>query len=132
MPHHKSRTEYLHYGRIWLVVVFLILRGVDVFDYFSCYPAYKNIIIGVIINANVWSIVLLAGTWFRQLWARYTLIALMLIWLGLGFAFSGYLQEFFGDRYARVMALTFAGYIASALMLIAIPSIQRLTSRSFG
>lgn len=132
MQHQKSRNAHIYWGRFWIVVTFLILRAVDVAGYLWSYDAHKSTVKAVIINSNILSIVLLAGIWYRQLWARYALISLLLIWLVLGFAFTGFLQEFFADKYGFIMATGCAGYIAAALILIASPSIQKLTSRSFG
>lgn len=132
MQHRKSRNAYIYWGRFWIVVTFIILRAVDVAGYVSCYEAHKSTVISVIINSNILSIVLLTGIWYRQIWARYILVALLLIWLALAFAFTGFLQEFFAVKYGFIMAFGCAGYIAATLILIASPSIQKLTSRSFG
>jgi hypothetical protein len=115
-----------------VILIFFILRAVDGFMYFSSYSANKQQILAVIIDANLWSITLLAGIWFRHAWARYTLATLLLLWLGLGFIFAGYVEEFFADKYVLIMGVASAGYIAAAVVLMASPSLHKLTSRSFG
>ena len=128
----KSRNAYVHRGRFWLVVTFLILRAVDCVGYLACYSAHKKVVIAAIIDSIFLSSVLLTGVWFRQLWARYMIITLLGIWMALGLTFTGFLQEFFGAKYLFVMVCGYFGYVTAISILITTPSLQKLTSRSFG
>ncbi|HWB60038.1 MAG TPA: hypothetical protein VG733_11140 [Chthoniobacteraceae bacterium] len=132
MSNRKSHAEYLMWGRLWLVIVFLLLRVIDLFAYLSRYEAHTKIIILAIVTSNLWSIVLLTGIWLRQGWARVTLITMLFLWLGAGVAYTGFLQDFFADKYGPVFAVGCACYLSAALILLVVPSIHKLTSRQYG
>ena len=117
-------------GRIWLIFILLLLRGIDCLLYFSDHAPNKNPIIAVVIISNLWSVVLLTAIWFRQSWARYTMVGLIFLWLALAFIFAEPIAALFGGYY--VLIAVCAGYLVPAIILIRSHGIEKLTNRSFG
>jgi hypothetical protein len=75
---HSSRGSDFR-GRLWLILIFLALRGIEVIVYLAVPEVHSPQVVGSTINNVIWSAALLTGIWYRQNWCRYILIALLLI-----------------------------------------------------
>lgn len=73
--HARHRRRKL-FARLWLVVIFLFLRGADVmlvrfaFHPFNPWPSLRGLVIGSAICTTA----LLIGLWRRNPWTRYILV----------------------------------------------------------
>jgi hypothetical protein len=61
-------------GRLSLIGLFLLLRGLDLFIFFEWPAVNKSEVLVTILNNVLWTTALLAAIWFRKSWARYVLI----------------------------------------------------------
>jgi len=123
-------------GKLYLALVFLWLRAVDAILMFTAYPriplAHKDEFLGAVISTALLTTVLLVCIWFRHSWAKYVLIANLLLPVAGGFALIPCLCDFDNPRFALLAILALmASYFVTALVLICTPDIKRLTSRRF-
>jgi hypothetical protein len=131
MSPRKSRRGNFLKGRLWLIALFIMLRGLDCLMFFCVPVANKRPLMGDILNSILWSTVLLAAIWCRKNWARYVMVFQILI----GVVFAFILEASFADRVPGntllVMATFTAGQLTAALILIFSPSIQKLTNNAY-
>lgn len=66
-------------GRIVLAVIFLLFLGLDGAVYFTTPEEQQRALLGQIIVRQLWTFALLAAVWFGKNWARYVLIALLML-----------------------------------------------------
>lgn len=129
MSPRRSRRGNFTRGRLWLVFIFLLLRALDYFLF--SFAVNKHSVLGPIINGTLWSIALLSAIWFRMNWARYAMVILLLVSVGLAFILEASFAEFVASDVILVMATFTAGQLVAALMLIFFPSIQKLTNNAY-
>ena len=74
---HSRHSHRKLIARLWLVIIFLFLRGADVllvwfaFHPFNPWPSLRGLAIGSAIGTTA----LLVGLWRRNPWTRYILVA---------------------------------------------------------
>lgn len=117
-------------GKVWLVLIFFALRGMDAYMYFGNPFGISSQLAGAILSAMVWTTALLAGIWFRQSWCRHVLpIFLLLGSIGVMIVYSSVNSPVTIES----MIVFFAGFglgnTAIAWALITSPDIKRLTNR---
>lgn len=115
-------------GRAVLVVIFLLFIGLDGAMYYTAPEEQQRELLGPTIIRQLWTVALLAAIWFGQNWARYTLIALLL--LGSLF-FIPIVMELF-DRGLGVSPLAILWLVANFAVMAAmiyLPPIRELTIR---
>ena len=66
-------------GRIVLAVIFLLFLGLDAAVYFTTPEEQQRELLGQIIIRQLWTFALIAAGWCGQNWARYVLIALLML-----------------------------------------------------
>jgi hypothetical protein len=66
-------------GRIALVVIFLLFLGLDLGVYFTTPEEQQHELLGQTIVRQLWTFALLGAIWCGQNWARYVLIALLML-----------------------------------------------------
>jgi hypothetical protein len=138
--HHRSRSQHGYHthfrsGRMWVAVIFCLLRVVDLLVYLSVgFYDIAGANQAVMVSA-LWTTSLLVGMWMRQGWARYILIGLMIIGVAAGvFALADIsvrAPDAMGNP-AFGMAVVMVMIDAAILgMLIGLDSVRRLTNRSY-
>lgn len=115
-------------GRAVLVVIFLLFLGLDGAMYFTTPEEQQHELLGQTIIRQLWTVALLAAIWFGQNWARYTLIALLL--LGTLF-FIPVVMELFdlGLGISPFAILWLVVNLAVMAAMIYLPAIRELTRR---
>lgn len=84
---HSRHARRKLIARLWLVLIFLFLRGADVllvwfaFHPFNPWPSLKGLAIGSAITTTA----LLIGLWRRSAWTRYVLVG-VIVFTGILFA----------------------------------------------
>ncbi len=138
---HRRRRRHGHgthfrRGRMWVIGVFCGFRMVDVFRYLlvSTLPGGmdRSWLHSSVITAGIWTTVLLTCIWLRQAWARYFLIVLVLldalreiVWL------PETLKEIPDSYINPFLIATSIIHAAIAYVLISVPSVRRLTNKSY-
>jgi len=127
---HSSRGSDFR-GRLWLILIFLALRGIEVVMYLAFPEVYSPQVVGSTINNVIWSAALLTGIWYRQNWCRYILIALLLISvITLMILLPDALVLLEDDMIVVLLAGITLAYVAVVWILISSPDIRRLTDRT--
>ena len=118
-------------GRLWLILIFLALRGIEVVTYLLVPEENNSRLIGSIINNAIWSAALLTGIWYRQNWCRYILIGLLLVTVvTLMIVLPDALVLLGDDLIVVLLAGITLAYVAIVWVLISSPDIRRLTDRT--
>jgi len=115
-------------GRAVLVVIFILFLGLDLGMYFTTPEEQRHALLGQTIIRQLWTVALLAAIWCGQNWARYTLIALLL--LGTLF-FIPVVMELFdlGLGISPFAILWLMVNLAVMAAMIYLPAIRELTRR---
>lgn len=66
-------------GRIVLVIIFLLFLGLDFAVYSTTPEEQQRAFLGQIIIRQLWTFALLVAVWYGKNWARYMLIALLML-----------------------------------------------------
>ncbi|MEP6673287.1 MAG: hypothetical protein ABJF10_29320 [Chthoniobacter sp.] len=120
-------------GRLYLVLIFLSLFAFNLVNFLFT-PSYEKqdfllheVPVGIVITS------LLAGIWFRQFWARYLLVAIMLIRVVASCIVLPRYMELILSSWIFALGML-SGPILYALItwgLFSLPSIRRLVSRRY-
>ncbi len=118
-------------GKVLLVVIFCVLRGVDLLMYFGTTGSDKTRLLASIITTGIWTTALLVGIWKRQNWARYFLIVLVLLGV---FAYALFTPDVVQDKgtgspLLAVFIIAGAANAGIAFCLIRSRHIRRLCQR---
>jgi len=128
-PRRSHRANFTK-GRTWLVVIFLLLRGIDCFAFLTLRDLHRQQMLILITLSTLWTTVLLSTIWFRKEWARYVMISLLLVMVGVAFILEVGFSDTVAGKTIPVLGVYTTGQLAAALMLIFFPSIRKLTSRA--
>ena len=78
---HSRHSRRKLFARIWLAVIFLLLRGADVllvwfaFHPFNPWPSLRGLAIGSALGSTA----LIIGLWRRSPWTRYILLSVIIL-----------------------------------------------------
>lgn len=72
--------------RLWLTAMILVLVSFEIGLYCVLPELKRSEILAVLIVRPLWSVALLMAIWFRQRWARFALLGLLLLSVLLNFA----------------------------------------------
>ena len=127
---HPSRESDFR-GRLWLILIFLALRGIEVFMYLAVPARNNSQLLGSMLSTVIWTTALLIGIWYRQNWCRYILIVLLLLTVVVFMILVPEGMVIFGDDMLLVLFGGLAlAYAAIAWVLISSRDIRRLTNRT--
>ena len=119
-------------GRLWLLLVFCVLRVSDALTYFGSPAGDRHRLLAAIIVGAAWTTVAMVGLWFRKGWCRYALSVLVLAsTIASTFLMPGVFQL---PANYRVLGFLFAGASVNAAViwaLISLHDIRRFTSRAY-
>lgn len=124
-----NRTARCRRARFWLILMFLALRIGDVVLYFGVSYQKPISLAAPLVCDILWTTPLLGAIWYRRLWARYALIALLFLEvLGIIIAVPLLLEKHMIDS-GDVIYFIIPAVIQflAAAVLIAAPDIRRLT-----
>jgi hypothetical protein len=120
-------------GRLFLVLIFLVLRLGDALVYFGGPSSAKSQLLAGVLTGALWTTALLAGVWFRQDWCRW---ALMVALIACIFASAAFLRAAFdlplNYRLMSILLAVAAINGGAAWAVIALRDIRRVTSRAYG
>lgn len=119
-------------GKLLLIAIFCVLRGIDALIYFGTPSGDKSRLVAALAVGAVWTTAILFGIWCRQNWARYVLIALVLLNI------FGYVllapdlvaAKGISNPLLRIFIISGIAYVGVALCLIRSRDIRRLSNRS--
>lgn len=126
--HHKHGSS--RKGRIWIVVLFLVLRFLDGALLYNV--PHTNRLMALVLIEAVWTTVLLVAIWYRRNWAR-ALLAIGLLVAGVSSLVveAGLTDKGADGEHGLLMFGVTAGQIIVAFILIFSVNLNRLTSRSY-
>jgi hypothetical protein len=77
----SRRARLKRAAKIWLVVIFMLLRLADVgLVFFAWHPVNPwPLLCGLVIGSMLWTSILIVFVWNRRSWARYALATVMLL-----------------------------------------------------
>ena len=132
MSSSSHRSSRMIRARIWLVLIWILLRVLDGAVIFGVeMPTNgKQRVIGAVLVGIVWSTTWLVAIGMRQNWARYILVINLLVGAVFDIAF---LQSVFAlpPTFTIVFVMNMGGKFVVALLLICLPDIKNLTERVY-
>jgi hypothetical protein len=120
-------------GRIWLILIFLALRGIDALYYFGIQAAGdKSRPLAAIATNVIWTTALLCGIWFHRDWCRAVLIFFLALGVLAGVVgIPSILPMVTNNRELAILGAATLGNAAVAWILATFTDIKRLANRSF-
>jgi len=131
--HLRKRRKKVKNGRLYILLLFLWLRAIDVATLFYLYPrlsvVYKHYLVVSLVTTSVWTSGLFIAIWFRQNWAKYVLVASLLITVVSTLSMIPGLPDVMQPmkELMAILGIT-AVYLPVALVLMASKQIHKLTS----
>jgi hypothetical protein len=125
-----QRSSRSKRGRLLLVAIFVAFRVSDALMFFAAGPHDKTQLVTSLITSAVWTTALLVAIAYRQNWARYILIFLLILGVAFFLIVAPVILKDEVDNPAMVPVLCITALInaLSAWCLISASSIRRLTN----
>lgn len=118
-------------GRMWLLLIFCIMRVCDALLYFGGPGKGRDYLLAAMMIWGLWTTAIIAGSWFRNDWCRPTLIFMLVMsFLTFILLLPGGFKSLTIPAYLGIVAATAILYGGMIYTLIHQPDIQRLTTRS--
>jgi hypothetical protein len=134
----KRRRHRAKYGRLYIFGLFLWLRMIDLAVLRFLHPhlsvGYQHWLVVFLMAIGLWSTGLLAALWFRQTWAKYVLVATLLLVIIGSVSILPSLPDSGDSQYKLWLILSVVMvYLPVVLVLVASKHIHNLTeSRTLG
>ena len=132
----KSRRGKSSTGRIYIFLIFLWLRSIDIAVLFGVYPNIPpshqhELLWAVLINA-FWTTALTIAIGFRQAWAKYLMGGTLMLVIIMCLALLPFLRDVESPEIGvKAIMGCVSGYLPVVLMLISSRNIRRLTSPKY-
>jgi hypothetical protein len=117
------------WGRIQIVILFVVQEGLDAMLYLGSSPALQREMLGFALIRSLWSTVCLVAIWQRQNWARY-LLCVRLLWSVVANGFTELALTQGTSHLDRLIWPVFitGGHLVVAVLLMSSPQIRKLTN----
>jgi hypothetical protein len=132
--HHRRRygsRERFRRGRLWLLLLFCVLRGSDALIYFGSPASDRPHLLAAILVGAIWTAAAMAGVWSRQNWCRGALGLLIVLST---VSYTLFLPVYQLPANYRVLAFLAGTAALNGAVIWAVTSlhdVKRLTSRAY-
>ncbi len=128
----KRRKHRSKYGRLLIFCIFLWFRIADMAQMQIMYPhlsvGYQQGLVVFLVAMGLWSTGLLAAVWFRQLWAKYVLVASQILVVVFSMSVVPSLPDSGDSRYRLWLSVAMVSvYLPAIIVLVASKQIHKLT-----
>ena len=134
--HLRKRHRKARNGRLYIFLLFVWLRAIDAATLLYLYPklsvVYKHYLVVSLVTTSGWTSGLLLASWFSQNWAKYVLVASLLITVVSTLSMIPGLPDVMQPMKELMAILGIAAiYLPVALVLVISKQIHKLTRGEF-
>lgn len=127
---HSSRERFRR-GRLWVLLLFCVLRGSDALIYFGSPASDRRHLLAAIVVSAIWTTAVLGGVCFRQNWCRAALGVLIVLSTVSYTLFLPVFQLPANERALTVLAVVAVINGTVIWAATSLHDIRRLTSRAY-